>query len=240
MKKYQAFTLTEMLVVMSIFMILSAMGISSFFGLHNTVKMNEYMMTLEQDIRAVQRASMLLEKNPMENWIYGLGIDFTNIAEDGSYTPFKWCTTFTDYGDPTTRSIVPAYDSDNDVDGPAPLPKVILGIPSDTMCSSIELDNHLRTLAGYGTNLTTPRSTVEFKSDARYVLFESVSGRAFFYNEAGELLNYEEDVVEGVWKIKDSSEIQHLEFVITPTGQGGARSLKILHLSGRIVNQFGD
>jgi len=112
-KKYSAYTLMELLVVMSIFMIFGTMSLGSFTGLQNTVKINEYMLNMEQNIRLVQRSAMLLERSVHERWIYGLGVDFTQTAVDGTvgqYEVFKWCSPFNDYGDVRTTSDFPDYD----------------------------------------------------------------------------------------------------------------------------------
>jgi type II secretory pathway pseudopilin PulG len=231
--KYTAFTLLEMLVVMGIMMILMGMTFTSFSGLQDTVKMNEYMLNMEQDIRSVQRASMLLERNTEENWLYGLGIDFSKLKEEdgGVYTTFKWCTPYGDYGDPSTRGKVPGYsEGDLTLDG-AKLP---VGDIGTGLCAGSE--NTLKILLGYTTELTPPKSEVIFNPDssARYVVFESVTGRAFFYDEDGELLNYFFDD-NGQLVIEDSpSEVEELDFTIESLGAAAPRTLRIHHLSGRI------
>ena len=50
-KKYIAYTLVEMLIVMSVVIIMMSMSFASFNGLQNTIKMNEYILTLEQNVR---------------------------------------------------------------------------------------------------------------------------------------------------------------------------------------------
>ena len=228
--KYTAFTLIEMLVVMGIMMILMGMTFTSFSGLQDTVKMNEYMLNMEQDIRSVQRASMLLQRNTEENWLYGLGIDFSQLDQDGKYIPFKWCTPFSDYGDASTRSKVPGYKKgDLNLSG-AKLP---VGNIESGLCIGIEAEGKLKLLTGYTTDLTMPKSTVQFNSSVRYVVFESVTGRAFFYNGDGELLNY--SMEEGEVVIKDDpSSVEELDFTITSLGAAAPRRLIIHHLSGRI------
>ena len=231
--KYTAYTLVEMLVVMGIAMILMGMTFTSFSGLQDTVKMNEYMLNMEQDIRAVQRASMLLERNTEENWLYGLGIDFSQLDPEGKYTTFKWCNPFPDYGDETTRSKVPGYKKgDLTLEG-AKLPK---GSIDSGLCQ--ESSDTLKTLPGYTTELTIPKSTVQYNSDVRYVVFESVTGRAFFYDEEGILLNY--SMVDGQVVIKDPDSIEELDFTITSLGAAAPRRMKVHHLSGRIEAIVGE
>lgn len=226
--KYTAFTLIEMLVVMGIMMTLMGMTFTSFYGLQDTVKMNEYMLNMEQDIRSVQRASMLLERNTEENWLYGLGIDFSKLDQDGKYTTFKWCTPFKDYGDASTRGKVPGYrEGDGTLNG-AKLP---VGDIKTGLCTGP--DDTLKILPGYTTELTVPKSMVQFNSSVRYVVFESVTGRAFFYNGDGELLNY--SMVDGQVVIEgDPTKLEELDFTITSLGAAAPRRLVIHHLSGRI------
>jgi len=228
--KYTAFTLIEMLVVMGIMMILMGMTFTSFSGLQDTVKMNEYMLNMEQDIRSVQRASMLLQRNTEENWLYGLGIDFSKLEEDGKYIPFKWCTPFSDYGDASTRSKVPGYKKgDLNLSG-AKLP---VGNIESGLCIGIEAEDRLKLLTGYTTDLTMPKSKVHFNSFVRYVVFESVTGRAFFYDFDGNLLNY--SIVDGEVMIEDNpSSLEELDFTITSFGAAAPRTMRVHHLSGRI------
>ena len=97
-KKYSAYSLLELLLVLAMLGIFGAMAFGTFNGLENTVKMNEYMLSLEQDIRTTQRAAMLLERDTDERWLYGIGIDFSSTETDGTYKKFKWCSEYSDYG----------------------------------------------------------------------------------------------------------------------------------------------
>ena len=235
-RKYSAYTLLELLVVISIFIILGGMTFSSFDGLQNTIKMNEYMLNLEQDIRSVQRSAMLLQRSPDEKWIYGLGIDFSNMGEDGLYTVFKWCSPYNDYGDIATKSDLPAFN-----------PSVVLGsnngyLPTEISISNtcgpevIEQQGALRTQSGYDRTITLPKSQISFEDGngvptvSRYVIFESVSGRAFLYDADGILRNYtsEGDLLE------ETDDIESFNLIITPHGKGSTRRLSIRPLSGKI------
>lgn len=219
------------------------MTFSSFSGLQNTVKMNEYVLTLEQDIRSVQRAAMLLERNSGEKWIYGLGIDFGDIKNtDGKYTVFKWCSPFDDYGNIATRSALPAYDPNDDLG-------ILIGYGNDRngyiyvsggilANNNCELSAHtstLRILSGYSQSSTTPKSAISIASindnvNPRYVIFESVSGRAFFYDDQGVLLNF-----DSTGKLVENPE----SFVITidPYSNGNTRIISIGNLSGKVTMQ---
>jgi hypothetical protein len=83
-----------------------------------------------------------------------------------------------------------------------------------------------------------PKSKVHFNSDVRYVVFESVTGRAFFYDFKGELLNY--FPIDGQVVIKDPDSIEELDFTITSLGAAAPRRLKVHHLSGRIEAIVGE
>lgn len=230
----------ELLVVMSIIIILGGLSFSSFGGLQNTIKMNEYVLTLEQDIRSVQRASMLLQRDPNEKWLYGIGIDFGNMGDSGTYTVFKWCSPFNNYGDVMTKSNLPNYKPGTDLgvnvgselNGYMPN---ILNIPLSNMCEISATSSNLRTVAGYDKSTITPISTITISSidgdeNPRYVVFESVSGRTFFYNKNGKLLNYD---------AKGKQVASPGDFVITivPESDINTRVITIKHLSGKISTE---
>ena len=223
-RRYPAYTLLELLLVLSIFSIIGGMTFASFDGLQNTVKMNEYMLNLEQDVRTIQREAMLLERTPGEDWLYGLGIDFTETTTTGGHKVFKWCSPFPDYGDTKTKSKLPAYDPADPLgvgrNGYLPNDRIIV-------TSSGCIGDRLATLPGYDTSIDFPKSEITIDNSIGYVVFESISGRAFFYNMDGELVNYQADggQVENV-----------LNFVLTidPLGVGKTRQFIINNLSGKI------
>lgn len=201
------------------------------------------MLSLEQDIRAVQRSAMLLERNTDEKWVYGLGIDFSQVNEDsGVYKMFKWCSPFEDYGDVTTKSGLPAYDPSENVgvlltsgsmagESNATLPSGG-GILLQSTCNGA--GSELRTLSGYDRSVRLPASDIVL-GDVQYILFESVSGRAFFYDLDGNILNYHN---EGVIVGPDS--LVHFTMQITPHKGASGRTITVKHLSGKIDTQIND
>lgn len=245
--KYSAYTLFELLIVISIFIILGGMTFSAFDGLQNTVKMNEYMLNIEQDIRSVQRSAMLLQRNPGENWIYGIGIDFSEVTTDGLYRVFKWCSPYADYGDNIkTKSDIPGYSPDETAIGPSngdipvPSPESYAGY-LETRCGQVTdtFTGILRTMPGYDRSITLPKSTITLGDDKNkptYILFESVSGRAFFYDDSGSLLNYyRTSGGDGeIGTILPADELIPFTLEITPKGAGSTRSLTVRPLSGKI------
>lgn len=222
--KYSAYTLLELLVVLSIFVVIGGMTFASFDGLQNTIKMNEYMLNLEQDVRAVQREAMLLERTPGEDWLYGLGLDFTETTTTGVNKMFKWCSPFQDYGETKTKSKLPAYD-----------PAVNLGIgrngylPTDRSIGSSSSCNGegLVTLPGYDSSIDFPKSEITIDNQIGYVVFESISGRAFFYDMDGELVNYQANG-------EQAADVFNFVLTINPFGVGKTRQLIINNLSGKI------
>lgn len=223
-RRYPAYTLLELLLVLSIFAVIGGMTFASFDGLQNTVKMNEYMLNLEQDVRTIQREAMLLERTPGEDWLYGLGIDFTETTTTGAHKVFKWCSPFPDYGDTKTKSKLPAYD-----------PAVTLGIgrngylPSDRSIGTSSSCNGdgLATLPGYDTSIDFPKSEITIDNAIGYVVFESISGRAFFYNTDGDLVNYQADGGQ-------AENVVNFVLTINPLGVGRTRQFVVNNLSGKI------
>lgn len=215
------------------------MTFASFDGLQNTVKMNEYMLSLEQDVMSVQRASMLLQRNSNENWPYGLGIDFTNVTVDGTYRVFKWCSPFQTYGDIKTKSALPSYDPSHDVgstlsdgtrNGYLPIPESQEVFASNT-CEITLTESELRGVPGYSAPSLPPKSTTTITQVTGvapvYIIFESVSGRAFLYDKDGAVLNYDK---KGV-----ALEPKSFEISFKPTGVGKERKIRIASLSGKIT-----
>jgi len=251
--KYPGFTLIEMLLVMSIIVILTGMGFSAYQDMQTTIRLNEFVNSLEQNIRKIQRDAMLLEKKSSETWIYGLGIDLRSITTGadgtfGAYYPFKWCSGFSDYGPIQTRSVVPNYNPEFDYgsgNGPWPTP------PSPIIkTSNCDLVNELHLYAPYGDSsigrmgagkqqvsvLLEPiyRDDGGLDVDPAFILFESVTGRAFFYDASGYLLNFYYDSMTPV----DNAE--PIIIKITPPRGGSGKRIIVSHISGRILVEAND
>jgi len=180
MKRLRAYTLLEVLVVMSIMIILLGLAFSSYASFTEATKFNQDVANLQSDIVILQRAAMLLERDPDEYWIYGLGIDFSGVENgNGEYTFFKWCSEFTDFGDEKTKGEYPYYiDSEDPFDGQIPLNI------SGTTCDIAKADE-LANLTKYGKGNLNLKERVSINSDIQFLLFESVSGRAFLYTNEG-------------------------------------------------------
>lgn len=182
---YLAFTLLEMLVVMSIMIILGGLGLSAFGGLRDTVVINQNITDLKQDIKQIQQDAMLIQKAPNEGWVYGIGIDFTKFEAEGTYTYFKWCSGFKDFGDEKTKSEIPGWNSVDTI-------AVNNGyLPTNNKVKDCT-QNGVVGLAPYG-GYAPGMITLGFDrtvSIASYVLFESSTGRAFLYDAEGTPVSY--------------------------------------------------
>ncbi len=224
-KKYPAFTLIEMLVVLAILSILGTVSVQSFSGLQSSVTLNEESLNLSQDIKNLQRSSMLLEREVDENWLYGLGIDFSKYETTGEYEMFKWCSQYTGYGSTRTRGELPDFDKST----PVGINNGYLPVSDwrDT-CSTEE-----ETLNSYLVKWETGTPTITdtglnpvISTSARYILFESVSGRVFFYDSSGNLLNY-----------NSSGDLtaSPVDLTIQLSTNATIKSITVKNLSGRIL-----
>lgn len=198
-KYYKAYTLIEMLVVMSIFIVIGAIGFSAFYGMRDSLSMNEDILTLQQDFRYAQRSTMFLERTPQERWIYGIGVDLSTIQSDNTYKLFKWCSPFIDYGDIRTKTKLPHYLTTLDV-GLVNANLPVSGKYSNSNCDEGVNVSEIIRIEKFGLSKISDsfKITLPSSNDASgdvgnapvYILFESVSGRAFFYDSSGRLVNY--------------------------------------------------
>ena len=186
MRKFSAYSLLEVLLVMSIIILILGVGIASYMSLAEATRFNEDVANLEHDILLTQRASMLLKRAPNERWLYGIGIDLSKISE-GKYTFFKWCSPYNDFGNDDTRAPVPTK---NGTVANLPLSSVAISCPKNP---SVERDELLY-IEEYGVGKLNLRNKISTGS-VSYILFESVSGKAFMYNAQGGLINQDLNIV---------------------------------------------
>jgi type II secretory pathway pseudopilin PulG len=193
MKKIKAYTLMEMLVVMSIMIIILAIGLSSYAAYIETTKYNQDVSNLQQDILNAQRASMLLKREEDDGWLYGVGIDFGGMMytnRNGTYKVFKWCSGYPTYGHPKTTGKYPNFNESTGGSNGMPNPNFInYGVSS---CSDVDPDvlpnGALVQFSSYGLGRLNLADDVEV-TGGRFLLFESVTGRAFIFDDAGSLVN---------------------------------------------------
>ena len=101
-------------------------------------------------------------------------------------------------------------------------------------CSNLDLpESTLMLFSGEAvSSISVPKSTIELETDGdegpdiQYIVFESVSGKAFFYDSSGLLVNYRGD--------GDPEEPIDFSLRIDPQGAGKTRILTVDNLSGRI------
>lgn len=190
---YPGFTLMEMLVVMSIMIILGGLGLFAFGGLRDTVIINQNLNDLKQNIQQIQQDAMLVQKSPDEGWLYGIGIDFTNFETDGTYSYFKWCSGFPEFGNVKTKSEIPGYDPNEDIsdatrNGYLPVEDTRLTDCSGTTEGLSSYSGYIPGSMTLGFDFFTGQP-----GTPKYLLFETSTGRAFLYDQGGEIVNYDSD-----------------------------------------------
>ena len=264
--KYKGFTLIEMLIVMVIFIALLGLTISSFLGLRTTIQLNQSVQTMQQNFRYAQRSALLLKRDPGENWLYGIGIDLSDIQSERAYRLFKWCTPYRRYGAEATSSRFPAWiDDGSDFTTNGILPTTAgnelwyghLTQPdvedcSDSSVTSVNTNREAMVVpmkvqgSGFVTGDSDDPSRVavnNFEDPLQiglqpahatygrptYILFESVTGNMYFYNQDGELMNYDHPTYSRVPDPVDFS------FVVWAEDQGVATRISVSHLSGKMV-----
>ncbi|MCD4756228.1 type II secretion system GspH family protein [bacterium] len=209
MEKVKAYTLMEMLVVMTIMIILLSVGIFSYLSFAKTTQFNQDVADIQNDVLIMQRAAMLFERDPDEYWLYGVGVDFGSLGNgEGNYEFFKWCSPYPDFGDVRTKSEYPNFDPEysfSDTNGNIPV-----GI-SDGVCDG---EMKLVKLSGYGVGNLNLDEDVSI-ANGRFLLFEAVSGKAFIYDSSGTLVD------------------ANVEIILNK-GVGDRHMLVIKNLSGRI------
>jgi len=231
---FQGFSMVEMLVVIAITIILFAVTGSAFTGIRNSIALNEDVRLLAQDISWAQRSSMTLRREAGEYWMYGIGVDLSQI-ENGNYTIFKWCSEYPDY-DPSQaklRGELPYFDEKKPIlIGNGNLPIDMSGSTiTKTSCNALTA-NTLVPVSGRG--VTSLNSIVKSKTEAtssknpKYILFESVTGRAFMYDASGNLLNYA--YISGAVQIDD----KQVPAVISLSAGNFTKDIVVNRVSGQV------
>lgn len=235
-RKYKAYTLLELLIVLAIFLILSTIGMSAFNGFRDTITLNEEIDELKQNIRSAQRASLFLERQTTERWIYGIGLDFSQIENNGSYRMFKWCAPFNEFGDIRSKQNVPNYNPSLQLS----TTNGNLGISTPYSSTICEQGLGLSEIVRYGSGIDNAFGinfrpiipdnngvTGDIGNVPAYVLFESVSGKAFFYDIQGNIINYRNngDMV--------ASPVNFVLQIESPN-TGRLKTITIFNISGKI------
>jgi len=224
-KKYSAFTLIEMLLVIGILSVLGTVTASSFSGLQSSITLSEESRNISQDVRNLQRSTMLLERGSNERWLYGIGIDFSTYEIDGEYNMFKWCSQYSGYGSTKTRGELPDFDSASPVginNGYLP----VSDWRDDCSIDEPTINSYLVEWDTGVPNLTNIGLDPAIMTDVTYLLFESVSGRAFFYDLSGELLNYDSD---------GEMIASPVDLILQMNTRATTKNITVKNLSGRIL-----
>ena len=136
-KKLQGFTLMEMLIVLSIVIILSAVGISGFNSINETFTASENAELVKQDIESARLKAMNMGKDNEKTWVYGFGIDFreadSSKGKNGNYKMYKWCAPVENFGDTLNLEGI-SYDLTR-----AKLPNLYSGFDVGDMVTNVNL-----------------------------------------------------------------------------------------------------
>jgi type II secretory pathway pseudopilin PulG len=258
-QKYQAFTMVEMLIVMAIIIMLFAMVMTSFSGMQDSITLTDSSYSFEQDVHYAQRSSLFLKREPNERWIYGIGIDLSGLSVDGTYKLFKWCSPFNDFdsnaeysdGTKDTRMIseFPSFESLKNLNVDYLGKKngsIATSYTSSTdycgkcVVNDCRSNEELIRMNDFGDTRIGSNITVSYldnnnavivpsATSSTYLLFESVTGRAFVYGANGLLQNYYQDSTG----IHLNSGINDLNIKFS-TGTGQSRIIKIKPVSGTV------
>lgn len=241
-RKYKGFTLIEMVVVMGIAVILIGLSMDSFGGFRTEMLLTQAVYNISQDIRTAQRSSMFVTRDINDKWLYGVGIDLQNYNTTKQYKVFKWCSQFDEYdqnGDPRLRSELPNWNPSQNfnISGNAKITSVYSPSCSCDKNGSVSSVTCLEDVSGYMTEKLDQSFIVTIEQingrNPRYILFEAVSGRTFFYDSNGELLNY---TYGGPGVVNFSSNPQSLVIKIEAPS-GSTRKVYIEPVSGRIKTE---
>jgi len=242
---YEAFTLIEMLIVLAIIIIISGFAYAGIANYRSAMAVINTSSLIEQDIKMAQRSAMFLSRDVEEGWIYGIGIDFSQIdnAANPHYRFFKWCAPFEEFNpmEPKMNSELPGVDTANllSIDN-GYLPGYTTG---KTLCDGtnelIEFKPSHSTEIDRGALRITKAEGVRLE-DVNYILFESITGRAFLYGATisigggtGTLLNY--SLSSG--NVTMYPDLTHLQIKLTNIGVNPAtsgRTIDVSPVSGRV------
>lgn len=240
MQNYKAFTLLELIIVMVILFVLSMISVVTYRSLVDSFAINEVSLSIAQDIRDTQRSAMLLERDGSERWLHGIGIDFTNFEEKKSYEIFKWCSAY-DFYDENNSSLtndVPNLPSGH------PIESAVLPFAVVDSCLRNDNDDRVDARLTIGLKRFDENNNLDFSllGPVRYVIFESVSGKAFFYDENYKLLNYFSPGVGNEIFLDLSPVIKRLDLEISPIRRTNlsSRILRVQPVSGMLTFEFDD
>ena len=121
-----------MLLVMAILVVFGSFGVGGFIGFRETMFVRENVEIIKQDILLAQEQATLVKRDWSDNWLYGVGIDFSGITGEGTtYNMIKWCSPFSDFGNTITRSKLLGWDPSTDIG--TTVTKAVLGASDENL-----------------------------------------------------------------------------------------------------------
>lgn len=263
-KNYKGFTLVEMLLVMGISIILSAVGYNSFLSIRESSIARENVELIIQDIESTKLKAMNMESGKDATWIYGFGIDFTeanDLDDIGDYTFLKWCSPVEEYGESfstygeVTKNILPNLSTTTDFN------ELINDYP---LCNTNDSYRNGRIpTCYYNSNECLPQrvglirtneisTLLDREKDQMEILpnyntglpsyplflfFESLTGRAIIYNDDGLPQSYVESV-DGV--IFNGDNVVPLDIVLHRKRSDKFDLITVYPNSGEVIHHVYD
>jgi prepilin-type N-terminal cleavage/methylation domain-containing protein len=173
---HAGFTLIELIIVMAIVMLLFGLSWAAFFGLRTTMLLNQSAENIKVNLEYAQRSAMLLTRESGEGWVYGIGVDLRSISENKGYTVFKWCAADTGFHNFPQTGRMDTESVDCSALTHAGI-EPIVGKTSETIFNDVGL------------------SFTGGHSNARFILFQSVTGLPYFLDRNGSFLPRSQDVI---------------------------------------------
>jgi prepilin-type N-terminal cleavage/methylation domain-containing protein len=183
----RGFSLVELLIVMAIIGTLFLLSWNAFYGLRKTMQLKQVSENMRSELRYTQRSAMFVRRSPNENWVNGVGIDLTGMLDnDGelTYTVFKWCSSSPTYVDYDSQVLLFQSMINN---GEATYGDC-RGATSEFSAIESKEDVYV---GGEELNFALGYNNVlpDAASEARFIIFEAVTGFPHFFNTDGQEMN---------------------------------------------------
>lgn len=261
---YRAFTLIEVLTVLGILIIITAVGINGFLTIRETFIAKENVELIIQDIKSAKLKAMNMSKGEESNWIYGFGIDFRDFMDNEDYHFFKWCAPVSEFGElyshnetdyDLTKGVIPSFYTGFELSALVnPTPPNLCNVEQywngniSASCYNQECEagkTGIVQLEGISTSLID-RSSLEVSIlsnilgqtfSPAILFFESLTGRAILYASDQRVLNYmQED--EGL--SYNSDNFYPIDIVIKRKRSNKFDLISVYPLSGEVIHHVYD
>lgn len=179
----EAFSVVELLVVMTVIALLTGIAWSGFRGLRTSMSLYQSSQAARADIVFAQRAAMLLERVPNETWIQGVGIDLRKYVgspgDNQKYTLFKLCSDLYNYEDYNSDDLTSAVSGLKAFDSEC-------GITSSWAALFGKKDVEIQgQRLGTCTTNANPSAVDRMTGRISFIIFEAVNGRIHLYGRDG-------------------------------------------------------